>query len=285
MRNLNLFSRHVNYIQSLRVGLMVLMASLFVTYSAFGQDKPGSILIYPYYGSTVGNYSQEDTIITATNSGDTTQLVKFYFREKVSGGSLTSVVCLTSGNSVEYKMSEYDPGNEGAVYAMVINSDGVPIQANVLNGVARIKRINAKSTNATQHVIPAFPVRRLNSAAETVTDNTVTLSFNGTEYDQLPSILGAQPLVAPSGYPIVTITGVTNSLVAGPIANPSVRLSGSTALKAVPPGTTNASILSSSNYPLSGAGPHTLGFTSGSIIYIPWLGSYGTFTQGSILVL
>jgi hypothetical protein len=243
----------------------------------WAQSAPGSFLFYPYYGSDVGNANLRNTFITVVNDASAPQWVKFYFRDKASGTTFTQVICLTGLNSFEFNMNVYDPGITGSVYAMVVDANGVPIQANALRGMARIITENPADFSAARFDIPALAVKRLSSTPETVVNSQVTLSFDGAEYEKLPHIVVGQPLFSLNDYPNVTFATLSDNLANNPSNNPGIRFtSSSQAQKAAGPGSginPSLNIMATTTY--SGSGPHVVRFaTSGGL---RWLTSWSLF--------
>ncbi len=104
----------------------------------------GSILIFPYYGSTLsGNGSVlTDTTLNITGSNYGSFKIKIYLVAEGYAPIILYRCFASSEGTVRLKMSEIDPTYTGSAYVFLVNDQGVPVKQNVLRGVAQIKRNN-----------------------------------------------------------------------------------------------------------------------------------------------
>jgi hypothetical protein len=108
-------------------------------------QKPGSVLVYPYYTSNA--QTKADTRITLTNlmgtlsavppgAGNGTVIVHLFFLRGSDCQQSDQYVCLTKGASISIKSSEQDPEVTGYVIAVAVDANGQPISWNALIGNA-----------------------------------------------------------------------------------------------------------------------------------------------------
>ncbi len=108
-------------------------------------QKPGSILVFPYYTSNA--QTKADTRITLTNlmgtlsavppaAGNGSVIVHLFFLRGSDCQQSDQYVCLTKGASISIKTSEQDPEVTGYVIAVAVDANGLPISWNALIGNA-----------------------------------------------------------------------------------------------------------------------------------------------------
>jgi phage baseplate assembly protein gpV len=112
-------------------------------------QKPGSLLVYPYYTSNA--QTRADTRITLTNLAGTLSavpnapaagpqngsiIVHLFFLRGTDCQQSDQFVCLTKGASVSFKMSDQDPETTGYVIAVAVDAMGNPVSWNALIGNA-----------------------------------------------------------------------------------------------------------------------------------------------------
>ena len=97
-------------------------------------QKPGSILVYPYYTSNA--QAKSDTRVTLSNLGAQNVIVHLFFLAGANCQQADQFVCLTKGASISFKASEQDPETTGYILAVAVNEMGAPIHRNQLIGNA-----------------------------------------------------------------------------------------------------------------------------------------------------
>ncbi len=97
-------------------------------------QKPGSVLVYPYYTSNA--QAKSDTRITLSNLGATNVIVHLFLLSGNNCQQADQYVCLTKGASISFKASEQDPEMTGYIVAVAVNEMGAPIHRNQLIGNA-----------------------------------------------------------------------------------------------------------------------------------------------------
>lgn len=187
-----------------------------ITNTRVSDQKAGSILVFPYYTSTIGGAS--DTRLTISNISNAAGTIanQTYVHLFIIDGTTCQqadlYLCLTPNASFSFKASDYDPGNTGYVIAVAVNAQGVPIQNNVLIGNAFV------NTPEFADNYGAESFRANSFALATVSGNTATLFFDQVGYDALPKQFAVEiqsPLDAP-GQQIVT-SGLIGDLTIGPL--------------------------------------------------------------------
>lgn len=156
-------------------------------------QKPGSVLVFPYYTSDVQN--KWDTRITISNLATanypvgvqgnfglyTNSIVVHVFMIQGSNCQQADFfLCLTKGASMSFKMLEQDPGVTGTLIAVAVDYQGLPVSWNALIGNAFVNRgtwqgnYGAESFASTQ----AFGWRTTTANSSST---TAALVFNGTQ--------------------------------------------------------------------------------------------------------
>jgi hypothetical protein len=102
-------------------------------------EKPGSLLFYDIYTSTVGDATQ-NTRLNITNTHPTRPAtIHLFFVRKSDCTIADTYLCLTANQTFSFLASEYDPGETGFLFAVVTNEAGVPINHNYLIGDLYVK--------------------------------------------------------------------------------------------------------------------------------------------------
>ena len=143
-------------------------------------QKRGSVLVYPYYNSTVNGVV--DTRLTLTNTDTSspnnpanTVAVHLFL---IAGCSAADVyVCLTPMQQISIKASEWDPERQGYLIAVAVDSTtGIPRIHNFLIGNAFVK---------DGDFVGNYGAEAFWKYGAGAVDNT--LEFNGAEYDYAPT--------------------------------------------------------------------------------------------------
>lgn len=155
-----------------------------LTNTRVSDQKAGSVLVFPYYTSTIGGTSDTRmTISNISNAASTTAnqtYVHLFFIDGTTCSQADIFLCLTPNASFSFKAAEYDPGNTGYVLAVAVDRNGVPVQNNVLIGNAFVRT----ATLADNYGAESFWANSF--AVATVSGNTATLYFDQTGYDAVP---------------------------------------------------------------------------------------------------
>jgi hypothetical protein len=147
-----------------------------------GGSKPGSILIYNLFMSRAGDVNY-DTGINITNTHATQGVsVRMFFVDGSDGSVMDRFLCLPPSQTKRMLASEADPDVRGYILAVAVNDKtGHPVNFNHLIGSAHIVKQGFYGKLAAESVAAL--------STRSATDNAVTLHFNGTDYQRLPSEL------------------------------------------------------------------------------------------------
>lgn len=161
--------------------------------SEVSDQKAGSVLVYNFYTSDPVGGSNHNTKFSITNTSSTSPVTVhlFFVSEGCSVADYT--VCLSPNFTGAYLVSELDPGINGYLVAIAIDSDtGWPTAHNFLIGDANIKYPSGQnliSANLTAEAFSALftgemPVFNPNSPV-------AVLNFSGTStgYNRVPAAL------------------------------------------------------------------------------------------------
>ena len=153
-----------------------------------GDQRLGSVLLYSYYTSALGNAGVENTQIRLTNTHETQDVtVRLYFVDAQTASVLSLFVCLPPTQSFNFLMSETDPGVTGYIIAVAVNkATGCPTNFNYLAGSAAIKLSAGYVANLGAVAVAALATNPTTCASGTA---SATLNFDGTNYSRLPRLL------------------------------------------------------------------------------------------------
>lgn len=147
--------------------------------------KPGSVLFYNRYSSNPSNPSQGDTQINITNvSQNTSASVHLFLVDGSTCSIADSFIGLTPNQTASFRVSDFDPGVQGYIVAVATGGGG-PTQFNYLIGTEFIRE-----TDGRMGYLQAISIAK-RSPGDVIpdVDGLTQLVFNGTEYEQLPTVL------------------------------------------------------------------------------------------------
>lgn len=157
-----------------------------------GFQKPGSILIYPFYGSSLLGQARENTRLTMTNTSESVGVfIRLFFIQGSSGSARELVICLVQNETVSLTASDFDPGVRGYLLAVAIDERGCPVSFNYLMGEASVKFESGRRAMLPAESIAAIdpvPVD-CNGLAP-----SATILFDGVHYDRLASRVAVDKL-------------------------------------------------------------------------------------------
>lgn len=106
-----------------------------------GDDRPGSILIFPFYSSMASAPARENTRISLTNISNSNSVTLHLFFVSDESSSVADVfTCLTPNQTNSFLTSDIDPSSAGYVIAIAVHKvTGCPIKFNSLLGQSSIK--------------------------------------------------------------------------------------------------------------------------------------------------
>jgi hypothetical protein len=156
---------------------------------ASGNDQRlGSVLLFNYYTSSLGNAALENTQIRLTNTHETQDTaVRLYFVDAQTASVFSLFVCLPPTQTFNFLMSETDPGVTGHIIAVAVNKNtGCPTNFNFLAGSATIKLSSGHVATLGAIAVAAL----VSNPTACVSGNTAaTLNFDGLSYTRLPRLL------------------------------------------------------------------------------------------------
>ena len=178
-------------------------------------QKPGSVLIYNAYTSSV-NPALSETQITLTNTNPVDSVaVHLFFVDGATCTVADQAITLTQSQTASFLASDVDPGVTGYLIAVVVDSSGCPTIGNYLIGRSVIRFESGHHAS-----LPAIGVSRLQIQPMTCATDAVTarLNFNGIEYDELPRTLAIDslPSLATGNSPLLIVNRIGGDLTTGP---------------------------------------------------------------------
>ncbi len=209
-------------------------------------DKPGSILFYSFYTSSVADSIQTNTRISLTNTNPNQGVaMHLFFVDGATCSVADAFLCLTANQTATFLMSDIDPGTSGYIIAVASdgppgfgdgNNTGCPVSFNYLIGHESIKLPVTGSSFASfgNSVLVPTKAKRVETelAAESIAAQfgspvpgcngssvTAELRFDGTPtgYNRLPRVLAASniPSRADGNSTLLIINRVGGSLATG----------------------------------------------------------------------
>ncbi len=156
------------------------------TTSPASDQKPGSVLFYNLYSSSVDT-NRQNTRINMTNIHPSISAnVHLFF---VDGSTCTiadSYVCLTPNQTASFLTSDIDPGTTGYLVAVATDASGCPINFNYLIGDEYVKMATGHAANLPAEAITAIA----GGLPACDTGSTLaTLNFDGVSYNVVPRVL------------------------------------------------------------------------------------------------
>ena len=145
-------------------------------------QKPGSVLVFPFYKSDLQN--NVDTRLTITNLGKLGINVHFLFLDGATCTEFDQFVCFTPNASIEWKASNFDPQNKGYVIAYAVDNMGRLISYNGLIGNGFVKDGEYVGNYGAESFASPLPVGTLTNGGLGATS---TINFDGIAYDQAPT--------------------------------------------------------------------------------------------------
>jgi hypothetical protein len=173
-------------------------------------QKPGSVLVFPYYVSDIN--AKWDTRITISNTATgnipvnaqgnfglyTNSIIVHVFMVQGSNCSQADFfLCLTKGASMSFRMLEQDPGVTGTLIAVAVDYQGLPVSWNALIGNAFVNRGTWQGNYGAEAFASTQQVGWRTTTANN-TSVTAGLLFNGT-----PGNGGGPGALPTMGSPIV----------------------------------------------------------------------------------
>ncbi len=158
-------------------------------------QKPGSVLFYNYFTSTV-DAARQNTRINITNTHVTqSAYVHLFFVDGSNCSVADSYICLTPNQTASFLASDLDPGTTGYIVAVATDRTGCPIDFNFLIGDEYVKLSSGHQANLGAEAISAVAG---GLPACDASSSNVELRFNGTSYNALPRTLALSSFGSPA---------------------------------------------------------------------------------------
>jgi hypothetical protein len=166
-------------------------------------EKPGSLLVFPYYASSLYSTTENTTLsVTNTSATDSTQ-VRVLFYSAADCRAAEYAVCLGAQQTLSFRMSDYDPGIRGYCVAYATDAAGQPVQFNYLVGSDRLRQLGAPGA-AFDATLDALTVMKRSAGAVAASNGQAELAFDDVMYDRLPNALTLDTLPSQVGGANVT---------------------------------------------------------------------------------
>lgn len=183
-------------------------------------QKAGSVLIYNMYASSSTNPSAENTRFNVTNTNAIQGvIVHLFFIDGRTCSVADSFLCLSKSQTASLLASDIDPDVTGYIVAIAINEYGLPIKFNYLIGDEYVRLLTGHTANLGAEAISAL------APPDTATpDMTITLNFDGIQYNYLPRALAidAIPSTKDGNNTMLVINRIGGSLVSGALGIGSI---------------------------------------------------------------
>lgn len=189
-------------------------------------QKPGSILVFPLYTSSVYYANAENTRISITNVSETNAAyLHLFFVDGDSCAPADTFACLTPQQTLSFLLSDYDPNTFGYLVVIAVNRQGCPISFNHLIGDAYVKILSGHMANYGAEAFAALWRDQNGNYTDgtvlpgcTATSVTATLRLDGSAmgYDAAPRELAVDGLTSPAdgGNSLLVVTRAGGDLTA-----------------------------------------------------------------------
>lgn len=164
--------------------------------SEVGDQKAGSVLVFPFYSSSGTNSTRENTRFNLTNIEPTRRIaVHLFFVQDDSASVADAYVCLTPNQTTSFIASDLDPDVAGYLIAIAVDErTGCPINFNFLIGDEFVKLASGHAAN-----LAAVAFSALTGAPPACDGNSVTaeVRFDGVSYNAAPRALAVSNIASP----------------------------------------------------------------------------------------
>ncbi len=186
-------------------------------------QKPGSVLVFPYYTSNLAGTNDTRISMTNVRSPSTPKAYQAFAHVfLIDGASCLQTdffVCLTPGATFTFTALSYDPEVTGYVIAVAVDgATGLPVQNNVLIGNAFVNTADYFGNYGAE----SFAANSTNLFVDNVT--TARLFFDGIGYDAVPKEFTVEiqsPVDVPTPFQKIVTAGLIGDLAAGTLRGAS----------------------------------------------------------------
>ncbi|HEX9000780.1 MAG TPA: lamin tail domain-containing protein [Blastocatellia bacterium] len=163
--------------------------------SELGDQKAGSVLVFPLYSSISLNMVRENTRLAITNTDPSRRVtVHLFFIEDDSASVADAFLCLTPNQTATFLASDLDPDVAGFLVAIAVDDrTGCPINFNFLIGDEYVKLNSGHAANLAAEAFSA-----LSGAPPACNENSVTaeIKFDGVSYNAAPRVLAVDSILS-----------------------------------------------------------------------------------------
>ncbi|MFN0124698.1 MAG: hypothetical protein ACKV2V_29700 [Blastocatellia bacterium] len=164
-----------------------------------GDQKPGSVLFYPRYTSSVSNPAREDSAIGISNTSPSDSVYVRVFMFSNTCQPVDYTLCLAPRQTLSLLASDIDPGTKGYIVAVACNAAGQPVQHNWLTGIVTVKQPGSTSGQSFDVTLGAIAVAKRTGGAVAPVNNSAEMAFDDTAYDRLPAMVAADNVQSQAG--------------------------------------------------------------------------------------
>ncbi len=163
-------------------------------------QKPGSVLFYHRYLSSLTSLNGNNTTISITNTSPVDSArVRMFFINIADCSSFEQGVCLASGQTLSFSMRDFDPLSTGYCMAFACDAEGRPAQFNWLIGNAQIRQTSPANNQFYDASLSAIALAKRSTGSVAVSNNKAELAFDDVTYDRLPGQLAADNVPSQAG--------------------------------------------------------------------------------------
>ncbi len=178
--------------------------------SLSSDQRPGSILIFPYYTSDATGATQHDTRFSITNTDSfLPAYLHMFFVDGNSCSVADNFICLTPSQTVSFLASDLDPGVPGYLIVIAVDKNGCPTNFNRLIGESYIKQPPGFVANLGAVAVPAIDV-----TACDISETFTTINLDGKQYNRLGRVLAFDniPSVTDGNTTMVVLNSIGGNL-------------------------------------------------------------------------
>jgi hypothetical protein len=185
--------------------------------AAPSDQKPASVLVYPFYTSNSTSPQINNTQISITNTSVSSPgYVHLFFVNGVTCSVADRFLCLTAQQTTTFLMSDMDPDTTGFLVAVSVDANGWPRNFNHLIGDAYVKAVVAQIPFQGSYAPEGFAALR--EFEPDASAQQALISFDGFNYDLAPLVLAASSIFSrvDLNFTWVLVASLRGSLVTGP---------------------------------------------------------------------
>lgn len=185
--------------------------------SAPNDQKPASVLVYPFYRSSSTSPQTNNTSISITNvSTSSPAFVHLFFVNGVTCSVADRFFCLTAQQTTTFLTSDLDPDTTGYLVVVSVDQNGWPRNFNHLIGDAYVKAVINQIPFQGSYAPEGFAALR--EQEPNASAQQAPINFNGVDYDLAPFVLASSSVfsLADSNFTWILVASLRGSLVSGP---------------------------------------------------------------------